>query len=455
MARILNLFSSSSLLLGSRSNDDLDANRSASVTEGFVDSEAANAASFQGLAESRESTDASFASVIHGMESVQTLLDQVHGLRHGVAELYEEQRKLSQARLTLERERGNVQAKYQDKSSQAARLQEKLTALNSELEKTQISLEKSRAETEALAQRQHVLILAKKEVDEVCSRTTSQLLSTQEEADGLRIEVEALREQVSDHAEHIADLASKLNEAVAEAALSGNRCEAYQVSMSAQVDEIASLKEQVDVLTREHDSAVQFGRHKEREVIDIRSELAKAFEKSQADYKAKEKELNHVRLDLDNAQAGVKMLEQVNYDLKIDNEKTHAEVRHLQEAKKQLEVSTSRLDAKVNRLTSNLEAVTGAKTEIAQSRGAMAARVETVSQSLGEREGDVKRLEGHVTRLTAQLEDQTSSSRDIIEHLTERVFELEKDLASQRNEAAFYSTQLEAIRRPEARETAE
>ena len=448
MARILNLFSSRSASLGRQPNDDFD-----SIGSKLTAENAAGATSFEVLGERREETDSAFASIIHGMESVQQLLDQVHGLRHDVAALYEEQRKLAQANYTLERECSNVQSKYHNKSQQASQLQEQLTALNAELENTQIGLEKSRAAAEALTERQHVLILAKKEVDEVHSRTTSQLLATQEEADGLRIEVAALRQQVSEHSEYIADLVSKLNEAVAEATLSGNRCQAYQISLSTQADDIANLKEQVDVLTRERDAASQFGRQKEREVIDIRTELAKAFEKTQADYKAKEKELNHVRLDFDNAQAGVKMLEQVNSDLKIENEKIHAELRCLQEAKKHLEVTANRLDAKANRLAANLEAVTGAKTEITQSRGAMAVRVESVTQSLNEREGDVKRLEGHITRLTAQLEDQTSSARDTIEHLTERVFELEKALAAQRNEAAFYSTQLEALRRTEKRES--
>lgn len=109
------------------------------------------------------------------------------------------------------------------------------------------------------------------------------------------------------------------------------------------------------------------------------------------------------------------------------------------------------MEAKLSRVTADLETAQAARSQIEQARSAMSSRVETVTQALRGREADVSRLEAEVAKLTNQLEDHTARSRGMIEALQSRVFELEKDLAAQKNETAYYYAQVEIMKKPENR----
>jgi len=103
------------------------------------------------------------------------------------------------------------------------------------------------------------------------------------------------------------------------------------------------------------------------------------------------------------------------------------------------------------RLTAKLDSTVAAKAQLDQSRATMTARLEAVTQTLYEREADVKRLEGELQHLSAQTEKQNALSHETIESLSARVFELEKELSAQRNETAFYTSQLEVVQRSDSR----
>ncbi|MFM1976806.1 MAG: hypothetical protein RL145_1652, partial [Pseudomonadota bacterium] len=66
---------------------------------------------------------------------------------------------------------------------------------------------------------------------------------------------------------------------------------------------------------------------------------------------------------------------------------------------------------------------------------------------LSEREADVKRLENALEQAITKGEEHAGRADDKIEALNNRIFELEKELSSSQNEAAFYSSQVEALQR--------
>ena len=175
--------------------------------------------------------------------------------------------------------------------------------------------------------------------------------------------------------------------------------------------------------------------------------MSKLFEKYQTDVKLKEADLNLLRFEIDGLRSSLRMLEQINSDLKVENEKMTSQARHLQDANKQFEVTVNRLEGKLSRITGNLDAATAAKAQIDQSRAAMSARLDAISQTLRGREVDVRRLENDVARQATQIEEQSAQYHDTVEALNARIFELEKELTSQKNEATFYATQVESNKR--------
>lgn len=81
----------------------------------------------------------------------------------------------------------------------------------------------------------------------------------------------------------------------------------------------------------------------------------------------------------------------------------------------------------------------------------MSARLEALTQALSEREGDTKRLEMEVARMVAQIDKQAEASQDSIDALNARNLELEKELGTQRKEAAYFASQLNALQKNDNR----
>jgi chromosome segregation ATPase len=445
MARILSLFSrgsvSQDMLAGEGTAPRLPASENTTI------------AGFESLAETQQTIDYALASVYQGLSGVQDLVAQVAKLKTDLAATFEEHRKLALINSSLEQDRGHLGDKLREKNAQYETLSSDHAALRSQLEETRSGLEKAQAELEGLEHRHHLLGVSKKEVDAVLARTSAQLIAAQDEIEGLHMEVASLKDQAETDAARISELTASFNETFEKSSLLANRCEAYEASSQLRAEEIAHLREQVELLSHEKNAANQQCQQKEQEVANVRSELSRLFEKAQSDNKIKEAELNNLRIEFDGSRSSVKMLEQVNADLKTENEKLMAQARQLQELNKNLEVSVSRLEAKVGRLGNNLEATTAAKAQIDESRVVMSKRVEAATQALRASESDIKRLEGEVVRLTALNEEQGARARDTADSLNARIFELEKELNAQKQEAAFYAAQLETIKRPEPRGT--
>ena len=446
MGRILSLFSRGSAPQEPLTSEET-AYRQPASTDGV------NIAGFESLAETQQTIDYSLASVFQGLSGVQELVSQVATLKSDLAVTFEEHRKLALVNSSLEQDRSHISQKFREKCTQYDTLLSDHGALRSQLDEVRSGLERAQADLEGLEHRHHLLGIAKKEVDAVLARTSAQLISAQDEIEGFRLEVASLKEQAELDATRISELTASFNETFEKSALLANRCEAYEASSQLRAEEIANLREQVEVLSHEKNAAHQQCQQKEQEIANVRSELSRLFEKAQSDNKVKEAELNNLRIEYDGSRSSVKMLEQVNAELKIENERLMAQARQLQESNKQLEVSVGRLEAKVGRLGNNLEATVAAKAQIDESRVAMSKRVEAATQALRASESDIKRLEGEVLRLTSLQEDQAERARDTADTLNARIFELEKELTAQKQETAFYAAQVETIKRPEARGT--
>ncbi len=410
-----------------------------------------DSAAFEFLAKSQQSVDHYMWSVSQGLATVQQLSDQMRSLKGEMASTFDEHRRLAAANVALRQGLDHAQGKLSEKTAENEDLHREIVASRSKLKETAEALEKARAELEAIEHRHHLLGISKKEVDELLSRTSSQLAIAQDEAEGLRLECGALKLRVEADSNRIAELSASYNEAHEKSVLLAKRCETNEASLQLKGEEITELKQSAESLSHENSRVLQFANQKGLEADQTRSEMSKLFEKYQSDTKAKEADLNLVRFEADSLRSSVRMLEQINSDLKIENEKVMTDVRHLQEATTQFEVTVARLEGKLARTGGNLDATLAAKSQIEQSREAMAARLDATTQALRGREVDVKRLENEVAAQASQIEEQSALYHDTLEALNARVFELEKELASQLNEVRFYATQAETNKRAEAR----
>ena len=201
------------------------------------------------------------------------------------------------------------------------------------------------------------------------------------------------------------------------------------------------------MLNQEKDSAVLYGRQKELEASQARSESARLFQQGQQEKKAREVESSNLRIELDTLRSSVRTHEDMIADLRNQNDKLKSDLAHYEERTNTLSSSSNRREAILARVTAKLESTSTARSQIEQSRAVMSTRLETLTQILSEREADVKRLEGALEQALTKSEEHAGRAEDKIDALNNRVFELEKELSSSLNEAAFYSSQVEAMQR--------
>lgn len=454
MATIMSLFSrrnTAEALAGAESVADGDAPR-LGISVG-TPLHTKDLAAFERLGESQQSIDFALGTVQQGLSGLHALVEHVSALKAEVARSFEDHRKLALANSAVSQDRDHIQQRLIEKSEQYDSTHAELLALRSEADDIRRNYERARTDLEALEHRHHLLSVAKRETEDQLTRAVGQLSAANEDAESLRLEVSSLQEMVDSYTVRIGELTGKYNEANNKAVLLSNRCEALESSLQQKVDELIAVNERFDLVYQEKESAVLYSQQKEQEAVHARAEMTRIFQQTQQEKKARELSINQLKADLDSARAHVKMLEEVNSEAVAENERMVANTRRLDDLVKQSEVNLGRLETKVVRLNAKLESTVNAKAQLEQSRATMAARLEAVTQTLCDRESDVKRLEGEVTRLTTHVEKQGAIAQDTIESLGARVFELEKELSAQRNETAFYASQLEASQRTDSRIT--
>jgi chromosome segregation ATPase len=289
--------------------------------------------------------------------------------------------------------------------------------------------------------------VAKRETEDQLDRYVSQFAVANEEADNLRLEATSLQETVENYTLKIADLTAKYNDTNSQLMFLTNQCEALDNTLQKKSDEIIAANEKYDLIYQEKQSAVLYSQQKEQESTHARTEMNRLFEEGQHDKKVRDTVINKLRSELDNARAKLRMLDEVNSEVTGENERLGLAIRRLDDLVKQSNAKNGRLEANVERLNAKLDTTIEAKVQTEQSRATITERLEAMTQLLEEREAVVKERDEQVARLVNQSEQERDSSQDAIESLGLKVFELEKELTAQRNQTAFYASQLEAAQR--------
>lgn len=448
MATILSLFSrrrSASAPFGSTSNSLTEGGKFKISDEASV--HAQDLAAFGGLGESKQSIDFAIDTVHQGLIGVQSLVEQVEVLRADLTKSFEEHRKLAVVSSAIRQERDQVQQLFSEKSEEYNAAHRVLVPLQAEIVDLRRNYEVTRTGLEALEHRHHLLGVAKRDTEDQLDRYVSQLAVANEEVDNLRLEVASLQETVEDYTLKIADLTSKYNDSNSQVIFLTNQCDALDNTLQKKLDEIIVANEKYDLIYQEKQSAVLYSQQKEQETIHARTELTRLFEEGQHNKKVRESAINQLKSELDNTRAKIKMLDEVNFEVAAENERLGLQIRRLDDLAKQSNTKSGRLEASVERLNAKLDTTIEAKVQIEQSRATITARLEAMTQLLEEREGVIKEQDEEVARLVSQAEQDRASAKDTIESLGLKVFELEKELTAQRNQAALFASQLEAAQR--------
>jgi myosin heavy chain 9/10/11/14 len=403
-------------------------------------------AAFERLGQRQQSIDGALTEVHRDLVGLQSLIGQATALKSELAEAFDEHRKLALAHFAVQQDRDNAELRFREKATLCDAAQAELVALRAEFDEVRRHRERVVTDFEALEHRHHLAAVAKRETEEALTRTSASLAAVQDEAEGLRLEVSSLQGAVDSYGARIGELTEKYNEANSRGVLLSNRCESLEVALHLKEEELISSTERLEALRQEKDALSQSNQQKDQEISDLRSDITHISKQAQQDKKAREYDINQLKGQLDFAQAEVKALQEVNREIGTENARHAALLRKLADDKSQSDINLNRLESRLSRLNAKLEVAGAAKTQLEESRAAISARLEAATQALSERESDIKRLEAEFSRLSIEAESQNATARDTIEALTSKVFELEKELSAQRNEAAYFTSQFGSLR---------
>jgi chromosome segregation ATPase len=404
-------------------------------------------AAFGRLGESKQSIESAIGTVHQGLIGVQGLVEQVVVLRADLTKSFEEYRKIALESSAIRQERDQFQQQLAEKSEHYKVAHAALASLQTEAEDARRNYEFTRTGLEALEHRHHLLGVAKRETEDQLDRYVSQLAVANEEVDNLRLEVSSLQETIETSGPKIADLTAKCNDSNSQIIFLTNQCEALENAVQKKSDEMIAANEKYDLMYQEKQSAVLYSHQKEQEATHARAEMTRLFEEGQHDKKIRDSAINKLKSEIDHARAKLRMLDEVHFEVAAENERLTLQVRRSDDLAKQSNTKAARLETIVGRLNTKLETTIEAKVHTEQSRATITARLEAMTQLLEEREAGLKERDEQVARLTSQAEQERDSSQDTIESLGLKVFELEKELTAQRNQTAFYASQLDAAQR--------
>lgn len=408
-----------------------------------------DSASFEQMGESQQVINGGIDSVTKSLEAISGLAKQLSDLKKELARSFDAHRKLALSTAVLEQDRAHVRQGLTEKTAQFDAVTAELRTLRETHEEVSRGFEKARWDLDVLNNKYHLLGVANKEVEESLQNAQSQLSAANDGAEGLRSEIAALKALNDSSTARISDLLEKYNDANSKNVFLTNRVESLESALQEKTADILGLRELHDLVCQERDSAVIYARQREHEATQSRNETAKLAQINQQERKAREIETGQLRAELDTVRANLKAHEAIGAATRIENDKLVVEVKRLEDRCKTLEAATARNEAQAARLSAKLESTLTAKSQIEQSRTVISARLEVLTQALGEREDDVKRLESELETQAIRAERQNAIAQDSVDALQARIFELEKDVASKQNEVAFYTSQLETVNRYE------
>ena len=397
------------------------------------------AEAFERLGENQTAIEHGLSNVVLGLSEVQGLIDQMSTLTMQLGSSFEEHRRLALANASLSRDRDRAEQNLSEKREQHESAVKELSSLRPKLEETRRDLDRARTELESLEHRHQIQSLSKKESEDQLSRTQNQLSAALGEVDSNRAEISSLQDTVDAYGSRINEVTGKLNEATNQVILLSNRQELLEASLQQKIDENMQLIERIDLVSQEKDAAVLYGQQRENENSHVREELGRISQLLQQEKKSREIEANQLKSALGDALSKNKTLGEMEEIVREESEKNSVKLRKLDEKLKRAETSENTLEAKVARLEAKLDTISAAKSEIENSRSIILARLEALTQSLCERDSEINRLEGEVARLVEQLSNDSLVAQETIDELRSRVFELEKEILTRRNESAFFN----------------
>ena len=406
-----------------------------------------NSASFEEMGESQQVIDGGIDAVVKNLEEISGLAKQLSSLRRHLVRSFEAHRKLALSTAVLEQDRAYVRQSLTEKTAQFDTATAELRTLRETHEEVSRGFEKARSDLDVLNNKYHSLSVASKGAHEALQNTQPQLSAAHDEAEGLRSDIATLKALNDSSMARISELLEKYNDANSKNVFLTTRVESLESALQEKTADILGLRELHDLVCQEKESAVVYGRQKEQEGTQLRTETAKLVQINQQDRKAREIETGQLRAELDIVRANLKAHEAIGAATRIENDKLVVEVKRLEDRNKTLEAAAARNEAQAARLSTKLELTLTAKSQIEQSRAVIGARLEVLTQALSEREDELKRMEADLNTRAIKADRQNAIAQDSIDALHARIFELEKDLASKQNEVAFYTSQLEAVNR--------
>jgi chromosome segregation ATPase len=421
----------------STKDSSVEKSRNSAVLQG------SDVAAFERLGENQKTIEQGLSQVAGGLSAVQGLVDQVSMLSQQLGSSFEEHRRLALANASLSRDRDRAEQNLNEKRDQHEAVIREMTYLRPELEEKCRDLERARGELESLEHRHQIQSLTKKEIEDQLTRTQNQLATALGEVESNRAEISSLQDTVDTYGSRINEVTGKLNEAVNQTILLGNRQEVLDAALQQKADENIRLIERVDLVSQEKDEAVQYGQQREQEIAHLRGELGRVTQLFQQEKKSREIEANQLKSELGEAVSKNKTLVEMQEIVREESEKNAVNARKLDEKLKRAEINESNLENKIARLESKLESISASKSEIENSRSIILARLEAVTQAVCEKDGEINRLEGEVAQLAQQLSGENSVAQDTIEGLRSRIFELEKEILTHRNDSAFLTGKME------------
>ena len=397
---------------------------------------------FEVLGENQQSIDFALASVLQGMSGFQAMFGQLTAIRADLGRSFDEQRNLARVSSAVKQERDHALQRFTEKCSEYDLAHAELLSVRIKVDELQRNFDRAHANFEGLEHRHHMLGVAKRETDDALSRSTSQLGEALDELEARQLEASSLRELLETNNTRIGELTIRCTDAGNNALMLSNRCETLEGALQQKVAELVEITDRFDLVYQEKEAAIHYSQQKEQDAAHARAEMGRVNQQFKQEKKSREFEIQQLKSECGESRARVKTLEEVNGEAVAENERLVATSLKLKDELAQVRVACELLDGKVERQNAKLASLINAKSQLEQSRATMAARLEAVTQALSDRENDVKRLNAEVALLSAQVEKQSGLSSDNIEALATRVFELEKELAAQCNETAFYESQL-------------
>lgn len=401
---------------------------------------------FGSLAKSQQLLDCELSLVLDGLAETQALIGRVSDVRSILKEMSEKHRRLSLDNLALQQKMELTLKDLDESNSRIEELSRDKCILEESINNTTTSLTEIQNDFESLQQIHHCLQVSKEELEADRSDARARLSLAEREIEELGLDLSTFKASADSKEQAIIELESHNSDLQSRLLAYENNIKSLEMAIAQREENINDLSERLNTLVEDHNSLIETSKQNEQRYLASEARLSEIIDKNNSESRSREKKLNAVVLDLERANDNVKTLEVLNSRNKLENERLLAQVRHYEVESKKLENMVASLDRNLSRVSADLESTNAAKAQLDKSRTALANRVDVLSRALRTRETDIDKLKGELGLKKKELNEKQIEVSAVVEKFTDRVNALERDLATQREEAVYYAAQLETLR---------